>query len=175
MSEAELDALMVRLADGDRSAFEPLFRELHPRALRLARSRLAEDVAADVAQSALTKVFARASEFAIDRPMLPWFYAIVANEIRSESRKRNAAAARGVSDAALEAVRAPAHDPEQAAIERELQRALAQAIEALDTNDANAILFMLGQAPRPDLSDATFRKRVSRAVARLRLTLGGAK
>jgi RNA polymerase sigma-70 factor (ECF subfamily) len=74
--EDELDAWMALLADGDRAAFDPLFRALYPRALRLAVARLGDDRGADAAQSALTKLFARASEFAAGRAVLPWFYAI---------------------------------------------------------------------------------------------------
>ena len=39
--EDELDRAMARLADGEREAFDPLFRALHPRALRFARARRA--------------------------------------------------------------------------------------------------------------------------------------
>jgi hypothetical protein len=50
--EDELDRLMAQLAQGERDAFAPLFRALHPRALRLARARLGPDGAADAAQAA---------------------------------------------------------------------------------------------------------------------------
>ena len=71
LRETDLDALMGRLASGERAAFVPLYGALWPRALRLARARLGADGAADVAQSALLKVFARASEFVPGRPCLP--------------------------------------------------------------------------------------------------------
>ena len=67
---------MARLADGEREAFDPLFRDLHPRALRFARARLGPDLAQDAAQAALVKVFARASEFTPGAAVLPWFYAV---------------------------------------------------------------------------------------------------
>src|SRR5450755_871481 len=128
MNEAELDQLMARLAVGERDAFEPLFRELHPRALRLARAKLGDDVGKDVAQSALLRVFARASDFEGGRPVLPWFYAIVANEIRGASRRRDATLRRLGPDDVLEDVRSPS-DPETDAIERELHVALARAVD----------------------------------------------
>lgn len=86
--EAALDALMARLARGDRSAFDALYAALLPRAERLAAVRVGGSEAADVAQNALLRVFARASEFEPDRPCLPWFYAIVANEVRGANRQR---------------------------------------------------------------------------------------
>ena len=172
MTEAELDELMARLSAGDRTAFEPLFLELHPRALRLARARLGDEVGVDVAQNALLRVFSRASEFDAGRPVLPWFYAIVANEIRTVSRRNQTLARRQAPEEALEHV-AAGDDPESRTLERELRVALVQAIDALDEPSANALRVMLGEAPRPDVAATTFRKRVSRAVARLRAALGG--
>jgi RNA polymerase sigma factor (sigma-70 family) len=166
-SEAALDALMARLAAGDRAGFEPLFRALSPRALRFARARLAPDRADDVAQSALLKVFAHASRFVPGRAVLPWFYAIVANEIRSARRqeRRQLGLAEG-----QDSPHVGSH--EDAVLERELLRALEQAIDELDHATAQTLHAQLGRTERPVLESATFRKRVSRAYARLRLLLG---
>jgi RNA polymerase sigma factor (sigma-70 family) len=168
VTEREIDRLMARLADGDRSAFDPLFRALHPRAFRLARARVAPDLADDAAQSALMKVFARASEFEPGRPALPWFYAVVANEIRAVARKRALAG----DDAAL-AVLPADDDPERELLERELGRALDAALESLDDDAATCIASLLGDRPRPAIAPAAFRKRVSRVYAQLRVLLGG--
>jgi RNA polymerase sigma factor (sigma-70 family) len=164
-TEAELDALMGRLSDGDRSAFQPLYEALHPRALRFARSRLDEGHAEDAAQATLLRVFSRAAEFEAGRPVLPWFYAIASNEIRAIARKK---------EIAVDVDRPPVIDPEAELCEREIARALERAIADLDEDSAQAILAVLERAPRPDATPATFRKRVSRAYARLRIILGGA-
>ncbi len=169
VSEREIDRLMSRLAQGDRSAFDPLFRALHPRAFRVARARLSADAADDAAQSALLKVFARASEFEVGRPALPWFYAVVANEIRAVARKRSASA----GDDALLAALPGGEDPERDLADRELGRALDAAIDSLDRDAAACIASLLGDRPRPDIAPAAFRKRVSRVYAQLRLLLGG--
>jgi len=167
VTERELDDLMDRLADGDRGAFEPLFRALWPRALAAAGRRLDPAAAADAAQSTMVRVFARAAEFRRGAPVLPWFYAIAANEVRAALRadRHHAAldAAERVADDA---------DPEGLALERELRAALGRAIEALDEASAEAIAALLGEAARPAVDDATFRKRVSRAYAKLRVLLG---
>src|SRR4051812_6169115 len=119
--EDELDRWMARLAQGDRTAFDPLFRALHPRALRFARVRLGPDRANDAAQSALMNVFARASEFSAGRPMLPGFYAIILNEVRALSRARAARQATASEDpSTLWSV--PPDDPERLLVERELCR-----------------------------------------------------
>lgn len=162
--EADLDALLARLANGDRTAFDPLYAALRPRAERLAHMKLG-DMASDAALSALMKVFARASEFEPGRPCLPWFYGIVANEIQAARRR----SARLVPRDGIEI--ASDDDPEKEMIRRELLRALELAIEQADESDA--IAAMLGRAPMPAIPAATFRKRVSRAYAKLRLLLGG--
>ncbi len=89
VNEDELDRAMDRLAAGDRSAFDPLYVALHPRAVSVARRRLHDDaLALDAAQESLIKVFSRASEFARGAHVLPWFYAVCANEIRAIERRR---------------------------------------------------------------------------------------
>ena len=56
-------------------------------------------------------------------------------------------------------------DPEHDAIDRELRGALARALESLDAASAEAIGAVLGDAERPAIDAAAFRKRVSRAYA----------
>jgi DNA-directed RNA polymerase specialized sigma24 family protein len=170
INEAALDELMGRLARGDRSAFEPLYLALQPRALRFARAQVSAALAADVAQSALLRVFSRATEFEAGRPCLPWFYAIVANEIRGAKRS----AARYVLEPlASQGLVDDSQNAEAALVTRELTRALQLAVDALDADSANALRATLGLEPMPDLRAATFRKRVSRAYAKLRLIFGG--
>jgi len=159
--EADLDELMARLANGDRSAFDPLYAALRPRALRVASP--------DVAQSALLKVFANASEFTPGRPCLPWFYAVVANEVRAARRRDARDVPMPIADDAL----VHEDDAEKALAARELERALEVAIDELDPESANAINSLLGRAPLPNVAPPTFRKRVSRAYAKLRIILGG--
>lgn len=166
--EADLDAWMSRLAGGDRSAFEPLYAALRSRAHRFARMRVGDEVAADVTQAALLNVFARASEFTPGKPCLPWFYAIVVNEIRRAERKDTRLVPSEIREDALVA----SDDAESQMIERELGRALELAVESLDDDAASAIAAVLGRAPMPACAPATFRKRVSRAYAKLRLILG---
>jgi DNA-directed RNA polymerase specialized sigma24 family protein len=169
--ETNLDALMARLADGDRSAFDPLFRELHPRAVRLARLRLGEADALDAAQSALEKVFARASEFMAGRPALPWFYAVAANEVHAVARRRRVANARDGGDESVGSAMA-SNDPERDLAKAELSAAVADALAALDPASSAAIAALLDDVELPGISATAQRKRVSRAYARLRQLLG---
>lgn len=169
--ETTLDALMARLADGDRAAFDPLFRALHPRAVRMARLRLGEADALDAAQSALERVFERASEFTPGRPALPWFYAVTANEVHAIARRRRASLARTEGLPAATSTASP-DDPEQCLVEAELRAAVDAAVGELDPASATAIAALLGDAEPPAISAVAQRKRVSRAYARLRQLLG---
>ncbi len=166
-SERELDRLMDRLADGDRAAFDPLFRALWPRALAAGKRRLEASSASDAAQATMMKLFARAPEFTRGAPVLPWFYAIVANEIRAVMRRAKPEVP------VDESLPTADGDPEGLAVERELRAALAQAVQSLDAPSAEAIAVLLGEAARPAIDEAAFRKRVSRAYAKLRVLLGG--
>ena len=167
-SEAELDELMARVSGGERAAFTPLFRALHPRALRVASRRLEPARADEVAQVAMMKLFTRASAFTPGRPALPWFYAVVANEVRAELRR-----GRAVGGAAPEGLPSADASPDDALAERELRRALQQCVDALDPTSAEAIAVLLGEAAPPSIAPAAHRKRPSRAYARLRALLAG--
>lgn len=166
--EADLDVWMSRLAGGDRTAFDPLYAALRPRARAVAAARMSPALAEDVAQSALLRVFARASEFTPGRPCLPWFYAVVANEVRTARRREACTTAIEIPPDAM----VDGNDAEALLIQRELERALELALESLDGDSARAIAALLGRAEPPEVAPATLRKRVSRAYAKLRLFLG---
>lgn len=163
---------MARLADGERSAFDPLFAALHPRAVALARMRLDASDADDAAQQTLIRVFERAAEFTPGRPVLPWFYAVAANEIHAVARRRARTHSRSAGVEAAHHVAAN-ENPEVALLHDELRSSMRTAITALDDASAQAIRTLLDGEPRPDVAPPAFRKRVSRAYARLRVIMGG--
>lgn len=169
--EADLDVLMSRLARGDRTAFDGLYAALGSRALRVARLRIGDTDAHDVAQQVLERVFARASEFTPGRPCLPWFYAILGNELQATRRRQSRLL---LDESAADSLVAPDTGAEAMLLERELERALESAVAELDTDAASAIAALLGRGATPDVKPATLRKRLSRAYAKLRLLLGGA-
>ena len=160
---------MARAANGDRTALHPLFAALHTRALRLARRSLPEDQAMDAAQAIVTKVFARAIDFEPGRPALPWFYAIASGELRTLTRRRNMSRTRSGDADAVEAIPA-ASTPEDELLDAEVRGALQRAIALLDGPSAEAIAELLGERA-PNVPRATFRKRLSRAIARLRIMM----
>jgi RNA polymerase sigma-70 factor, ECF subfamily len=180
LDEVTLNRLMDRLVDGDREAFTPLYEALHPRALAVARRRLSLTPAdaEDAAQRIMTTLFARAVEFTPGRPVLPWFYAIAANETHAVARKKKLQTAREghLSDPALHAIAADGsdQDPEEALSLAEMRELLREAIRALDPLSAATIEGQLVASTPSGPLPPTVRKRLSRAYARLRLLLASA-
>ena len=168
LAEAELDRLMARLSLGDRAAFDAIYAELSPRALRYALARLPRADAEDAAQNALTKIFSRASEFTPGRAALPWFYAVLLNEIRAVLRKRG----REVAWDALLDPPSDAVDAEARLEGMQVHARLGEAIDMLDAPSRAAVMERLGDTPMPTTGSAALRKRLSRTYSRLRLLMG---
>jgi RNA polymerase sigma-70 factor (ECF subfamily) len=164
-ARAEIQALLVRLSEGDRSAVEPTFRALWPILAKFsARALGGAAEGEDAAQQAIVKVFGQAVSFDPKRDGLAWALTIAAYECRTVRRRTGRRREEGVEAAAL---RATHETPEALAVQRDLVEAANEVLGSLREEDARAILAALGDA-RPE-GDATFRKRLQRALARLRL------
>jgi RNA polymerase sigma-70 factor (ECF subfamily) len=157
---------MVRLASGDRSAFEPAFELLWPVLRSFARRMLGDDAAADdAAQSALMKVFTRCSELDVERDALAWTLGITAYECRT--LRRQGARRREVGDGALRSHATGERGPEAIVSARELEQAAAEVLGSLQPIDVDTLHAMM-TGERPAVPPATFRKRLERALGRLR-------
>jgi RNA polymerase sigma-70 factor (ECF subfamily) len=159
-----LDALMARLADGDRSAFTPVFQTLWAPILRMCTSMLKNDAdAKDAAQESMEKILARASSYDSTRPAIPWALAIAAWECRTLRQRRRRR--RETSDELVK-------EPETAGAEdeiakRDLVQAALDAMGRLSEADKETLMATFGEHAT-DASGATFRKRRERAIHRLR-------
>lgn len=170
MERAERAALqrqLERLADGDRDAFHPVFVRLWPLLRGFAGRCLPPPEAEDAAQEALLRVFARAAEFDRERDALSWVLGIAAYEIRTARQRRRRRHRREQPDDALAGRPDQGRSPEENALSAELERALGEALAALRPVDAETLL-AYARGERPDLPGPTFRKRVERALGRLR-------
>lgn len=163
-----LTEALSRLADGDRAAFEGVYAAARPRVLGLVRRLLAgHPDAEDIAQDALVKVFERASEYdPTVGPALPWILGIATWEARTH-RKRRQRSREHATDRPPERPD-PVRGPEAALIDAELQRALDATIATLGPTDQEALLAAIERCARPPVAPATFRKRLSRAMSRLK-------
>lgn len=166
-----LDALMARLAQGDRSAFAQVFALLWPPTERLCRSLLRDRAdAADAAQEAMQKILERApSDYDPQRPALPWALALAGWECRTLLRKRGR---RREAPEAASPEPATEH-PEQQFVQGDLQRAALEALGELSDIDRDTLFETFwGQAAEGSAHGlpATVRKRRQRALVRLRDT-----
>lgn len=160
---------LSRLADGDRDAFHPVFHALWPLLRRFAGRMLRDDsLAEDVAQQTLLKVFSHAARFDTRRDALSWVLAIAANECRATRRWRQRRREEPLTTDAT--ARAGAADTEETLLAAEMREVLHGALTGLGPEDLRTLLIAVtGAARDPDLRPATFRKRLQRATARLRL------
>ena len=159
-SRRQLAGDLARLADGDRSAIEPVFATLRPFVTAYC-GRILNDSseAEDVAHDALLRIFANVSRYDSSRDPIPWVLAFAVNACRTAKRRRLRRRTEPEVDPSMNAAQ------QEALLERELRDAVVATIDALSPTDAEALRIAMGERP----SDATFRKRVSRAMARFRL------
>jgi RNA polymerase sigma-70 factor (ECF subfamily) len=163
----ELQRSLTRLADGDRAAFRPVFDLAWPKAREIAFRFMRQDADADdAAQGALMKLFQRASEFDPDRDALAWIIGIVTYECLTIRRRRMRR--KETSGDALIAVADDKQEPEARAISAELEEVAVAMLGHLRPEDRQTLriaIFGEGERVAPP---ATFRKRVERALGRLR-------
>ena len=156
---------MVRLADGDRAALHPAFARVSPLVHSFcARLLHGAPDASDTAQEALVRVFAHASELDPSRDAVAWVLGVAAWECRTTRRRtERRREAMAEPDAIPGADGRPS--PEETAIEKELLAAAREVLGALSPLDVETIEEAL--AGERTLG-ATFRKRLSRALGRMR-------
>jgi RNA polymerase sigma-70 factor (ECF subfamily) len=163
-SESTLDALMARLAEGDRSAFTPVFERLWPPTLRLCSTILRNDAdAADAAQQAMEKILVRASDYDPARPAMPWALAIASWECRTILRKRGRRKEVPEDGTTEPATFGRDEDP----VQRELVKAAMNAMGTLSDTDREALVSTFWEEAA-SVRGATLRKRRERALGRLR-------
>ena len=163
-ARAELDALMARLADGDRAAFTPVFRALWTPMVRFCRPLTnSEADAADAAQMAMEKLLERASEYDPKRPAMPWALAIAAWECRTLARRRSRRRETPEGEGPE-----PAIEHAEATLEqRDLVRAALDALGELSPEDQEALIATFTEEAA-SVGGATLRKRRQRALGRLK-------
>jgi DNA-directed RNA polymerase specialized sigma24 family protein len=163
-----LNRSMAALADGDRGAYDPVYRTLWPLLVRFITAISGDRmIGEDIAQQAMLKIFARVSTFDRSKEALAWSMTIAINEYRSYRRKLgNLAADRG---ACLFDEPADRGTPEAIAIRNNLSEAARAVMGQLQPQDLEVVVAALYDGQRPVLAAAVFRKRLQRALAHARL------
>ena len=160
-----LDALMARLADGDRAVFARVFDLLWGPIHRLCISLLKNEAdAADAAQEAMSKILERASDYDKSRPAMPWAMAIAAWECRTLARKRTRR-----REAGEPPKEHGGEHPEEEFVQRNLTAAAVAALGELSEADRETLVATFWDEAA-SVSGATLRKRRERALDRLRKT-----
>ncbi|MEP6995198.1 MAG: sigma-70 family RNA polymerase sigma factor [Acidobacteriota bacterium] len=162
---AALQRDLTALARGERAAFDPVFLRLWPLLRGFAGRCLPAGEAEDAAQETLLRVLTRASEFDPRRDALSWALGVAAWQIRTvrtRGRRRRESPAEDLPERADASL-----SPEAAAMTRQTSAALDRALAELSPSDVETLL-AYARGERPDLPGGTFRKRVERALARLR-------
>lgn len=157
---------MASAADGDRAAIDPLFHALWPIIVGYATKFLGDStLAEDAAQDALVKLFAQIDRFDRERDALTWALTLATWQCRTA---RRTAQRRG--ETSIETLIEPVADGAKIAEERELVRAAVTTLATLAPRDVEILIAAItdDDALRCALAPATFRKRLERALARLR-------
>lgn len=167
MDRGQLDRWMAAAADGDRTAIDPLFHALWPLVVGYATRFLGDaTLAEDCTQEAMVRLFGQLERYDRARDALTWALTHATWECRT-ARRRIHRRGELPDDVAL-----PHGTIDGAAIaeERELVRTALATLESLSARDADIIFATLvdDDELRKALAPATFRKRLERALARLR-------
>jgi RNA polymerase sigma-70 factor (ECF subfamily) len=162
----DLNALMARLADGDRAAFTAVFQTLWLPILRLCSGMLKNEAdAKDATQQAMAKILSRASDYDRARPTLPWALALGAWECRTILRSRFRRREVG-DETAHEQTTAASEDD---VVQKNLIEAALGAMGRLSDSDKETLLSTFWDEGA-SVKGPTLRKRRERALERLRST-----
>lgn len=152
---------MIRLREGDRSAFRPVFDQVWPVVLGFCKKAMSEKEAEDVAQVALTKLFEQAPDYDEAHDVVAWALSIAAWEVRTERQRR---VRRRETD--LGSAEEPvAEDVENQMIRKLLAEEATRLLSTLTPQDQATLRIAFAEGSE---SGPTFRKRKQRALSRLR-------
>ena len=165
--QKRLQESLSSLASGDREAFTPVFDILWPIYRRFARRHLQDADADDAAQEALFKLFVRADEFDPSRDAAAFAIGVAYHEIRTWRRRRW----RRREDAIEPPAALHASGADNVIAAREADELIEWGLSRLSPGDRETLTLYAHDERNTNTSAATFRKRVQRAVARMRAIL----
>lgn len=171
MDEATRTSLnrgMAALADGERDAFDLVYRTLWPLVVKVITGISGDrTIAEDVAQQAMLKILGRVSTFDRSQDALAWSMAIAVNEYRSYRRRlANRAADQGEW---LMMTPTDSDTPEAIMIRNNLREAARTVMVQLEPQELEVVVAAMYDSQRPPLAAAAFRKRLQRALANTRV------
>jgi DNA-directed RNA polymerase specialized sigma24 family protein len=162
----QLNGLMARLADGDRSVIDEVYTALWPIISEFCSKTLSYADAQDAAQQTLLKLFDQAANFDRDRDAVTWALSIAVWEART-IRKRHARSR--TSDAGDLELLSGSDSPEMLTAERQMTDAALAVLGELSPADQETLMATIHDETPDGVGGATFRKRRERALARLKV------
>jgi RNA polymerase sigma-70 factor (ECF subfamily) len=163
IDRAHVQRLMTAAADGDRRAVEPLFQMLWPVSVDYATKLVGDRaLAEDCVQEALVKLFAQVDRFDRERDGIAWAFALVTWQARTLRKQRER---RREDDVAANPSYEMGADPI-------FRAAIDEVLISLPARDRDVIIASIvdDDSLRDTPAPATFRKRLERALSRLRLS-----
>lgn len=156
---------MAAAADGDRASIDPLFHALWPIVVAYTQRLVGPVLAEDCAQDALVQLFSQLERYDRSRDALTWALTLATWQCRTARRRVQRRGECG--DLPHETF-----DGRSLAEERALVHAALETLATLPPRDVDVIAASIldDEALRATLEPATFRKRLERALARLRLS-----
>ena len=142
--DSQEQALVAKVAAGDRRAFTELVEPLIPRLLATSLRMLgAHDEAEDVVQNALASAWIARARLDPARPVLPFLTTITLNKCRDKLRRRKAAQFLGFGRASMpELASDPAPSPETETVDRQLLQKTHAEIQRLPLRLREALILV---------------------------------
>ena len=142
--DSQEQALVEKVAAGDRRAFTQLVEPLIPRLLATSIRMLgAHDQAEDAVQNALASAWIARTRLDPARPVLPFFTTITLNKCRDKLRKRKAAQFLGIGEVTMpELVSDPTPSPETETVDRQLLQKTHAEIQRLPVRLREALILV---------------------------------
>jgi RNA polymerase sigma-70 factor (ECF subfamily) len=161
-TRAELHALVVQAADGDRTALSAMLAAAWPLVRAYCARVIGDTDADDAAQEALIKASARLARFDRERDGVTWLLTLATWECRTVRRRATRRRdGEQLPDLATESL-------DLAVVRRDLLDAAAAVLDTLAPADAATLIAAWTDARDDGVAPATFRKRLERALARFR-------
>jgi RNA polymerase sigma-70 factor, ECF subfamily len=170
------DALVARIAGGDKEAFEPLMRRYNRALFRVARSILKDDAEAeDALQNAYLQAYRTMTDFRTDSTLSTWLTRIVINEALGRLRKSRRRAEiihlePGMDDEQIQAaggaVAASMDEPQAAAMRAQTRRLLEQKID--DLPEIFRTVFVLREVEEMSVDEVSAALGIPEATVRTR-------
>ncbi len=176
-------ALIARLRDGDRAAFDAVFEAFHARLFNfLARLSRRRDLAEDLLEETWLRLVAHAGRLEPDTRLAAWLFTVARNLYVSYCRSRSLDESSASDLIALWPPVAPSPSPFDLAAANELERRLEQALARLPARYREVLLLVAVEGFTPSeaavvcgISGEALRQRLSRARGALARELASAR